>query len=70
MRFVEVHVRPYDFTQPVTQPLVTLSRDWQGAWWHTVGGEVVREATLLESLLPLAPSTWQGLGTPVEWISV
>jgi hypothetical protein len=64
VRFEEVYVRPFDYTQSADQPLVTLSRDARGQWWHTVGGQVVREATRLESLLMLAPETWKRLGTP------
>lgn len=65
MRFEEVYCRPFDHGGPPDQPLVTLSRTACGRWWHTVEGEVVREATFLESLLMLAPETWVRLGVPV-----
>lgn len=58
MRFEEVYGRPYDYNGSPCQLLVTLSRDAQGRWWHTVGGKIIREATWIETLLPLVPAVW------------
>jgi hypothetical protein len=63
--FMEVYVRPPLGTDPA-EPVVTLSRDSAQRWWHTVGGKVVRQATPMETLLPLAPKVWKSLGFPAE----
>jgi len=62
--FLEVYVRPFIYGDDPNQPLVTLQRDSANRWWHAVGGEVVREATLHEEWLPFMPSVWQRLGVP------
>ena len=61
--FMEVHTRP-PVTEDPAEPVVTLSKDANGRWWHTVKTEVVRPATIVESLLMMQPSTWKRLGTP------
>lgn len=64
-RIVEVHVRPPDLASlDPNAPIVTMEKDDRGVWWHGVGGKLVRRATTLESILPLAPAAWRRLGTP------
>lgn len=60
---MEVYVRPPVGTD-LSEPVVTLSRDSARQWWHTVGGKVIRQATTMETLLPLAPDVWKTLGLP------
>lgn len=61
--FLEIYVRP-PVGIDLSEPVVTLSRDSAQRWWHTVGGKAVRQATTVETLLPLAPGTWKALGLP------
>ena len=63
--FIEIFARSPDLAAlDPDELIVTLSRDSAGRWWHTRGGEVVRPASTVETLLSLAPTQWRGLGRP------
>ena len=65
--FMEAHVRPPDLARPDPRELIVLlMKDSAGAWWHVVGRDVIRRATVLETLLPMAPEAWRRLGTPAR----
>lgn len=62
----EVHVMPTFGHGGSDQLIITLEKR-DGRWYHFVGAKMVREATIIEQLLPLAPGRWMELAQAEGW---